>query len=113
MQDVDYGISDVIFGEDTNPSKTVKFGDGNTLISTVTWEGIGAGICLVRNKSDSHKPFQSYGKGELSYHVNESPELEKVYLVFDNAKSIDALIRQLELTKVELNNQLGTGKEGE
>lgn len=107
MKDIDYGISDVVFGEDTIASKTVKFGDGNTLISSVIWEGVGAGICLVRNKSDSHKPFQRYEKGELSYHINESPESEKVYIVFDNIRSIDSLIAQLEITKIELERQLG------
>lgn len=106
MKDINYGISDVIFGSDTMPSKTVKFGDGNTLISGVNWGEFGAGVCLVRNKSEEHQPFQKYEHGELAFHVNKSPELEKVYLVFDNARSIDALIAQLELAKLEISNEV-------
>lgn len=97
MKDIDYGISNVYFGADAITSKTVKFGDGNTLISGVSFGDYGCGICLVRNKSESHYPFASYKNGELNSHVNESPLDEKVYLLFDNVKSIEALICQLSI----------------
>ncbi len=109
MKDLDYGISDVIFGNDNIPSKTVKFGDGNTLISGVSFGEYGCGVCLVRNHSDTHKPFDTYAHGELSGHVNQSPDDEKVYILFDNSKSVIALIEQLQLQLKELIDEENKG----
>ena len=110
MKDLDYGISNAIFGNDEVESKTVKFGDGNTLISGVSWGENGFGICLVRNRSDAHQPFQSYKNGELNYHVNQSPNEEKVYIVFDNIKSADALIYQLKKERDEFEMLMNGGE---
>ncbi len=101
---IEYGISNQIFGIDKVESKVASFGDGKTRISTVGWDGDLAGIQIVRDKL-MDKPFGVY-KGDHAKVVNNMPNHEKVYLVFDNTKSIDIAIDRLEEAKKLLDAEM-------
>ena len=94
---IEYGISNQIFGIDEVESKVASFGDGRTRISTVGWDGDLVGIQIVRDEL-MDKPFGVY-KGDDADLVNNMPNHQKVYLVFDNVKSIDVAIDRLEEAK--------------
>jgi hypothetical protein len=89
-----YGLSSVIFGDDKLESKVVKMGDGLTRIASVKFENGDCGICFVRAE-DIGKPFQIFDEGESNKVVNERTDEEKVYLIFDDERSIDAIENQL------------------
>lgn len=93
MRDINYGVhaDGVKFGNDRFASPTVKLGDGKTLIATVGFKN-SAGIVFTESDGE---PFETWKNGEKAYLVNESPEQEKIYIVFTSQKSIDAVIAQL------------------
>jgi len=51
---------------------------------------------FVRSSNVDSKPFEVLANGESEIAVNKSPDDQKIYILFDNEKSIDALIFQLE-----------------
>jgi len=91
-----YGISRVIYGNDNVDSTTCTFGDGLTMIASVGFDSGLCGVVFVRSRNIESKPFQVFTGGESEIAVNKSPDDEKIYILFDNEKSIDALIFQLE-----------------
>ena len=97
MHDISYGVhaDGVKFGNDTFASPTVKLGDGKTLIASVAFTN-SAGIVFTESDGE---PFESWEAGEKEYLVNETPEQEKIYIVFTCQKSIDAAIAQLLVAK--------------
>lgn len=97
MAKYDYGIFKMIFGTDNVASSVASFGDGLTRISTVGWDGSHAGIQIVRDES-CDEPFGKY-VGDDAEKVNNMPEHEKVYLIFDDARSIDVAIARLQEAK--------------
>ncbi len=103
MKDVEYGISDVnVAGK---VSKTIKFGDGNTRIYSAFW-GEQFGVQLIRNAilTENSVPFESNNNKSANWVEPSTIKDESVFIVFDNVKSIDALINQLQFVK-ENHNQ--------
>ena len=98
---IEYGISNQIFGIDKVESKVASFGDGKTRISTVGWDGDLAGIQIVRDKL-MDKPFGVY-KGDHAKVVNNMPNHEKVYLVFDKTK-VSLKIKSILIKKVNITS---------
>lgn len=105
MHDIEYGVhtDGVKFGSDKFASPVVKLGDGRTLIASVGFEG-SAGIVFTESDGE---PFQKWEAGEKKYLVNESPETEKMYIVFTDPRSIDATIEQLLVAKGMLMELIG------
>ena len=66
---------------------------GVTRISTVGWGDKLSGIQICRDGNEA-EPFGMY-KGQEANKVNKLPDLDKVYIVFDNKKSIDVMIERL------------------
>ena len=104
MAKYDYGLFKMIFGNDVIESYVASFGDGLTRISTVGWDGTHSGIQIVRDKL-CDEPFGRYS-GKDADKVNNMPEKEKIYLIFDNVRSIDVAIRQLEEAKSLLDSEV-------
>ena len=90
---IEYGIQKCTVGDDAVESTYVKFGDGLTRISTVGWGDKLSGIQICRDGNEA-EPFGIY-KGQEANKVNKLPDLDKVYIVFDNKKSIDVMIDRL------------------
>lgn len=95
MSEFNYGISTVVFGEDKKASNVVKMGDGLTRIASVRFDNGDSGLCFVRAE-DIGEPFQYFDKGESERAVNKTPNEQKVYLLFDDERSIDAIENQLK-----------------
>ena len=104
---MNYGIQKVIVGDDNVASTYALFGDGLNRISTVGWgpqetpeqvDRAGVQICRDSNETEPYGTF----KGEAADHVNHLPDLEKIYLVFENTRSIDVMIARLEEAKQTL-----------
>lgn len=92
MIDIDYGISDVQVEGETGLSKVVKFGDGKTTILSADYKNGTKGISL--NRDENSQPFVKceYEQGTTTSDFGG----EKVFIVFDNNKSIDVMIGMLE-----------------
>ena len=90
---IEYGIQKCTVGDDAVESTFVKFGDGLTRISTVVWSDKLSGIQICRDGNET-EPF-AVREGEQANKANKIPDLDKVYLVFDNKKSIDVMIERL------------------
>lgn len=97
MNDIEYGIhtDGVKFGNDKIASPTVKLGDGKTLIASI---GLENSTGIVFTKSDG-EPFQKWENGEKKYLVNDSPEKEKIFILFTDPRSIDGTVAQLLVAK--------------
>lgn len=102
MANFKYGVFNLRFGIDKVKSAVASFGDGLTRISTVGWDGTHAGIQLVRDELCT-EPFGKY-KGSDADKVNNMPDHEKIYLIFDNVRSIDVAICMLEEAKTLLDD---------
>ena len=83
----DYGVS---IGKGV---ATVAFGDGKTGIQSLGFEGGFAGVVLCRD-GNHDEPF-GVNENKDTY---KSPE-DKVFLIFENSKSIDVLIDRLQEAK--------------
>lgn len=94
MKTINYGISHAEIGDDNIESTIVKFGDGMTRISGAGWEKGTWGVQFARVE-DWPKPFHVNETDRDVSTLNNIPDIEKVYLVFDNIRSVDALVDQL------------------
>jgi hypothetical protein len=90
---IEYGFNMVTVGDDRVESQYILFGDGLNRVSSVFFDDGTAGIQILRDDSES-EPFAIYSAQEAQF-VNNMPENEKVYIAFDNPKSIDVLINRL------------------
>lgn len=103
MNKTDYGITSAKVGADVVESTIVKFGDGLTRISTVFWNGELSGVQLCRSDKLQKTPFKGFKPGE-DRDPNTLLDDDKVYLVFDNEKSIDIMIARLQEAKENMRN---------
>ena len=108
MNKSDYGITKSKVGDDVVESTVVKFGDGMTRVSSVFWDGELSGVQICRSDNLQKTLFKKFGPGE-DRDPNTLPEDDKVYLVFDNEKSIDIVIAQLQEAKDNMRDP-GYGK---
>ncbi|UYE93420.1 hypothetical protein [Shewanella phage FishSpeaker] len=96
-----YGVGKIIFSDNTEKEiSCVQFGDGFTQIMTVEWDSKDVGLKLQHNP-DGPGPFSErifYNENHLPV-ASENPEL---YLLFDNVKSIDAMIDSLNYIRKTL-----------
>lgn len=111
MNTADYGITTSRVGDDVVESTIVKFGDGLTRVSTCFWDGGLSGVQLCRSEKLQKVPFKQFQPGE-DRDPNTLLDDDKVYLVFDNEKSIDIVIAQLQEAKENMRN-LGYGMPAE
>lgn len=95
MKEIDYGISREEVGDDNVKSTIVKFGDGMTRISGAGWEKGTWGVQFARVE-DWPEPFHVNETDQDVSTLNNIPDIKKVYLVFDNVRSVDALVDQLK-----------------
>lgn len=95
MIDIYYGISDVQVEGETGLSKVVKFGDGKTTILSNDYQDGTKGISFHRDKNSQPFVKCEYQEGTTTSDFGG----EKVFIVFDNNKSIDAMISMLELVR--------------
>lgn len=95
MNSADYGITTSRVGDDVVESTIVKFGDGLTRVSTCFWDGDLSGVQICRSDKLQKTPFKKFGPGE-DRDPNTLLDDDKIYLVFDNEKSIDIFIAQLQ-----------------
>lgn len=103
MKTIEYGITEITVGNDNIKSKLVKFGDGKTRISTVFWDGELSGLQLCRSDKLKQEPFKEYKPGD-DISPNSLPEEDKVYIIFDNEKSIDVMINRLIEARDNMRN---------
>jgi hypothetical protein len=103
MNQTDYGITHCKVGDDVVKSTIVKFGDGLTRVSTCFWDDGLSGVQLCRSDKLQQTPFKKFNPGE-DRDPNTLLDDDKVYLVFDNEKSIDAIIAQLQEAKEKMRD---------
>jgi hypothetical protein len=103
MDKLDYGITKLTVGDDEVESTIVKFGDGLTRVSTCFWDGELSGVQLCRSDKLQNTPFKKFNPGE-DRDPNTLLDDDKVYLVFDNEKSIDFVIAQLQEAKDKMRD---------
>lgn len=89
----EYGVIKVNFANDKKESTLVRFGDGKTGIQALGFDNGDAGVVLCRDGKHD-KPF-GFNEDKDTYKSQE----EKIFLAFDNKKSIDVLIDQLNEAK--------------
>ena len=99
----DYGVGRLMIEGEPNDHTCVQFGDGKTRIFTTVWDDNNVGIKIAQTKDDL-PAFEKcdYTDGTSPYNVIKQPHEtkgEQVHLLFDNPKSIDSLISQLEYIK--------------
>jgi hypothetical protein len=104
MSNTEYGINKIKIGEDNVESTFVKFGDGVTRISSVHWDDKEAGVQICRSNKVDNTPFKEHGGGE---EMNELPDDDKVYIVFDNVKSLDIMVAKLTEARTFLTTDKG------
>ena len=95
-----YGVGLVKFEGEENAHPCVQFGDGMTRIFTTVWDSNNVGIKMAKVTEDLPA---FYG---CDYDENNPPHKTdgaEVHLMFDNPKSIDALIGRLEYIKNVMN----------
>ena len=91
-----YGVGFVKFDGDTKAHACVQVGDGNTRIFPMIWDKQNVGLKLASTVVTLPQ-FHIY-----EYDENFPPhktEGDEVYIMFDNHKSIDAMIGSLEYIK--------------
>lgn len=102
---IEYGISEVAYG-DNSPAKTIMFGDGLTAIHDVSWEDkVTCGVVISRGAENCPSyPFEHLEKdnGDAVVDPHDFPEMEKVYILFDNIKSVDAMQAMLSQARSRL-----------
>jgi hypothetical protein len=97
-RNIKYGIQTCTVGDDNVESTYVKFGDGLTRISAVKWDDELSGIAIFRDELSPEEPFGIYN-GEEACKLNKLPDLDKVFIAFDNERSIDVMIAMLRKAK--------------
>jgi hypothetical protein len=85
----EYGIIKVKFGDDENESTMVQFGDGMTGIQSLLYDNGDVGVVMCRD-GKHNEPF-GFNEEKDTYASKE----EKIFLTFDNERSIDVLIERL------------------
>jgi len=91
-----YGVGLVRFDGEDNDHPCVQFGDGNTRIFTTYWDDRNVGLKIAKiiddipafsgaNYSDENPPHKTDGN--------------EIHILFDNEKSIDAMINRLNYLK--------------
>lgn len=102
---IKYGIQKCTFGSDSKENTVIKFGDGMNRITSALWTETEtrkeiAGVQIVRPAKDDNAPFAVIEPDADGYvGVNDALEDDKVYIVFDNKDSIDALVSALNEAK--------------
>lgn len=101
MKNLEYGIHNVTVGNDEKESKVVKFGDGLNRVYEAVWdEDKISGILILRDLRLDLDAFSSTEDGGGDHiDANEIIDTEKVFLLFDNERSIDAVISMLNQAK--------------
>ena len=89
----EYGVLSYKFGDDEKESTIVQFGDGLTAIQALGYDNGDVGVVLCRDGNHT-EPFCYSFNGD-TYKSTE----DKVFIAFDNPKSIDALILKLNEAK--------------
>ena len=89
----EYGILNYKFGDDEKESVMIQFGDGMTGIQSIEYDNGDVGVVFCRD-GNHPKPF-GVNDEENAYTSVE----DKVFIAFDNVKSIDVLIERLEEAK--------------
>ena len=97
----EYGILSCKFGEDSKESVVVQFGDGMTGIQSLGYDNGDVGVVMCRD-GKHNEPF-----GFNDDKDTHSSEEDKVFLSFDNPRSIDVLIDRLQEAKsfIELQDK--------
>ncbi|AUR91239.1 hypothetical protein NVP1158O_12 [Vibrio phage 1.158.O._10N.261.45.E12] len=90
----EYGIIKVKLGTDAEESTMVQFGDGMTGIQSLGYDNGDVGVVLCRD-GNHNEPF-GFNEEKNTYESSE----EKIFLAFDNPKSIDVLIARLTEAKL-------------
>lgn len=89
---VKYGISKVQVEDEEHESTFIKFGDGRNRILDANWDDEHKGIVICRDVECEAFHQEKYPEGTTTSDFQG----EKVFIVFDNNKSIDVMIKQLE-----------------
>lgn len=89
----EYGILSYKFGGDSKESTLIQFGDGMTGIQSLGYDNGDVGVVFCRDGNHDN-PF-GFNDDKDTWKSTE----EKVFLAFDNAKSIDVLISRLNEAK--------------
>lgn len=104
-----YGVGGIIFSNNVEKEiPCVQFGDGFTQIITVEWDTPDVALKL-QHVENGPGPFSEriYYNENNPAPVSDNPEL---YLLFDNVKSIDAMIDSLELIKSNLIEKIAVSE---
>lgn len=95
----EYGILRYKFGEDRKESTIIQFGDGMTGIQSLGYDNGDVGVVFCRD-GKHREPF-GFNDDKDTHASSE----DKVFLAFDNPKSIDVLIARLEESKLFLKSK--------
>ncbi len=104
----EYGVGTLILEGDEREHVCVQFGDGMTRIFTEVWDRQNVGIKMGRIVDDV-PPFSACDYGPDSPPPKTSGT--EVHLLFDNVKSIDAVIRQLSYVRDIMTGDVGLPSE--
>lgn len=91
-----YGVGLVRFEGEENSHPCVQFGDGMTRIFTTVWDKQNVGIKLAKVVDDLPAFHSCDYDEENPPHQTDGNE---IHIMFDNPKSIDAMISRLEYIK--------------
>lgn len=93
---VNYGIGTVLFDNEEVEHPIAHFGDGKTQIGTAFWDNA-CGLFLNRNES-----LPAFTRLEFECSVTTDDfSGEKMFITFDNPKSIDGMVDRLLWLKKE------------
>ncbi|AAQ96564.1 hypothetical protein [Vibrio phage VP16C] len=91
-----YGVGTVLFENEDKPHPCAQFGDGKLRIFTTVWSPRNVGLKIARTVEDL-PPFSAHTYDEENPpHQTDGNE---IHLLFDDPRSIDAMITQLEYIK--------------
>lgn len=99
----EYGVGLVHFEGENKPHPCVQFGDGKTRIFTTVWDENNVGLKIAKVIEDLPA---FYG---CEYDENNPPpqtDGNEIHILFDNPKSIDAMIGRLEYIKSLMNKEV-------
>ncbi|WAX23059.1 hypothetical protein pA_gene0018 [Vibrio phage 13VT501A] len=97
-----YGVGLVHFQGEEHAHPCVQFGDGMTRIFTTVWDKNNVGLKIAK-VIDDLPAFH-----ECTYDENNPPHKtdgNEIHIMFDNPKSIDAMIGRLEFIKERMLNE--------
>ncbi|AHK11458.1 hypothetical protein S140_48 [Shewanella sp. phage 1/40] len=91
-----YGVGLVMFDGDEKSHPCVQFGDGLTRIFTTVWDKDNVGLKIAKVVDDLPEFHGCEYDKDSPPHKTDGNE---VHILFDNPRSIDAMIGQLEYIK--------------